>query len=579
MNRLPNRLHCSSPTLNEGFFPILEKPQKMEEAEDTVGNEFLANLIASFYCKALIVMGVAIPITDAITLNRNIYFFRIFYIYLYSCSILFLCYVCLIQIKDKSVRSGLHQIKRFKTMAWENERFNQPVKYGSFYLRMGVTGFGMGSVIYAGFQFGQYFEYSSENYCAHFLKAIKPFLRIIFVLMQIFFILSTTNFVLVQKCKMTARFGLMHMIATNICEWFYVIVKGTQHDIYRSAAKFLSHNRTFGSNLSLLTETNRFYEEKEQCLETNIFGPLLYKTEPYLAPCCIEYSILCAVILGLIWKQNLTYKCKDSENCTPYETPVENRAFIFTGRKTRYSVDCSKAHKGLFSGILVLIVTLMSLILYGELEMHPQYRNAGFFLVSFWEFLLFSVGTVAAILCIVSLKDVGYYKKSRDLELEHLLLLLSQSGNFIYGLFQIMGAIHMTFREGLGSYKIMRILTSVLAVIQSCTQTTLVLVAWRRRCITKSHISKKPGKQLVTFLLIINFANWIICRFNHNKSTSHPVQMDFYGNLAWNIITHISMPLVLTYRFQSTVCFYEIWTHVYKTAEVQSSSKSFGSSG
>ncbi|CAH1110673.1 unnamed protein product [Psylliodes chrysocephalus] len=58
--------------------------------------------------------------------------------------------------------------------------------------------------------------------------------------------------------------------------------------------------------------------------------------------------------------------------------------------------------------------------------------------------------------------------------------------------------------------------------------------------------------------------NWVVNRVKNNRSAFHPNQMDFYGILAWNIITHVSMPLVVSYRFQATVCFYEIWKHVYK---------------
>lgn len=43
------------------------------------------------------------------------------------------------------------------------------------------------------------------------------------------------------------------------------------------------------------------------------------------------------------------------------------------------------------------------------------------------------------------------------------------------------------------------------------------------------------------------------------------MQMEFYGIWAWTVITHVSMPLVVCYRFQSTVCLYEIWQHVYKS--------------
>ena len=55
------------------------------------------------------------------------------------------------------------------------------------------SGFGIGSVIYSGLQFGQYFELSSQKDCDNVLKAVKPLLRIIFALMQMLFIFSYSN--------------------------------------------------------------------------------------------------------------------------------------------------------------------------------------------------------------------------------------------------------------------------------------------------------------------------------------------------------------------------------------------------
>lgn len=40
--------------------------------------------------------------------------------------------------------------------------------------------------------------------------------------------------------------------------------------------------------------------------------------------------------------------------------------------------------------------------------------------------------------------------------------------------------------------------------------------------------------------------------------------MQFYGVWAWTLITHVSVPLLVCYRFQATVCFYEIWKNSYK---------------
>lgn len=67
-----------------------------------------------------------------------------------------------------------------------------------------------------------------------------------------------------------------------------------------------------------------------------------------------------------------------------------------------------------------------------------------------WEAVLFFAGTLAAIFCIIALRDVGFRAIKRDLELEHLLLLVTQCGVFMYFLFQIIGAILMGLNKGIG---------------------------------------------------------------------------------------------------------------------------------
>ncbi len=45
-------------------------------------------------------------------------------------------------------------------------------------------------------------------------------------------------------------------------------------------------------------------------------------------------------------------------------------------------------------------------------------------------------------------------------------------------------------------------------------------------------------------------------------------QVKFYGGQwVWPIITHVSMPLAIFYRFHSTVCLCEIWTKTFKYKE------------
>ncbi|XP_025831815.1 proton channel OtopLc-like [Agrilus planipennis] len=548
--------------------PVIKPvPQKSSRV---VSGEALTYIVSAFYAKILVIFGVALPVTDSIATDNETSYVG-FYVYLYVGSVIFLIYMFTHSVKERTLKSNPEEKDDKSDVIPLSQHNKQYIRYGSFYFRTGVTGFGLGSVIYSGLQLGQYFELSSDNGCNDILKAAKPAVRIVFVLMQMLFIFSYSNFMAVQKSKLLAKVGLMHMIATNLCEWLYVLVQETQHDIFLSAKRrqdnALRDNQTLSDvDIQFLSSksfqiTKQMIENQNNCLNSNIMMSILQKSEPYLAPCTVEYSLLCAVILGVMWKNS----CQDSQD-TDNEVDamfIQRDKGQRIQRQNKFSVDCAEAHKGMFSGIMVLTLTTTSLIMFFELVSYKQYKDIAVLQVNVWEAILFATATVAAVMCIVALRDVGLRTTVVELELEHLLLLVTQSGLFMYFLFQVIGAALMGLNKGRGG--LMRIITPITALIQSCCQTVLILDAWRRHCTTSSQIRQKPARQLITFLLLVNISLWIVNRIKNNRAFSHPNQMDFYGVLAWNIITHVTMPLVVSYRFQSTVCFYEIWKKVYKS--------------
>jgi hypothetical protein len=48
---------------------------------------------------------------------------------------------------------------------------------------------------------------------------------------------------------------------------------------------------------------------------------------------------------------------------------------IYSRRQSQFSVDCAQAHKGLFTGILVLAVTVISLIMFFELVGYKHFKD------------------------------------------------------------------------------------------------------------------------------------------------------------------------------------------------------------
>jgi large subunit ribosomal protein L18 len=131
----------------------------------------------------------------------------------------------------------------------------------------------------------------------------------------------------------------MHMIATNLCEWLFVLIEETQHDIYKSAKK--RQDNAARDNVSLsevdfqflssntFRITKQLYEHKVNCLRSDVMEPILIKSEPYLAPCTVEYSLLCAVILGLMWKNAQADEDRGGKAVEPNKRLVFERCWCF----------------------------------------------------------------------------------------------------------------------------------------------------------------------------------------------------------------------------------------------------------
>jgi len=104
-------------------------------------------------------------------------------------------------------------------------------------------------------------------------------------------------------------------------------------------------------------------------------APLVRNASRFLFSCTVEYSLLCAVILGVMW----TNACsRDKNNQSSSHTPdslagrVSGVNIIYSRSVSQFSVDCTNAHKGLFGGILMLVLSIVSLIMFYELVKRPE---------------------------------------------------------------------------------------------------------------------------------------------------------------------------------------------------------------
>lgn len=293
-----------------------------------------------------------------------------------------------------------------------------------------------------------------------------------------------------------------------------------------------------------------------ECRRTNIMGSLVQDASPFLFPCTIEYSLICAAILYVMWKNISKYPSKDVAEAIAKARLLEGLAYKKSPHL--YSVDCARAHKGLFFGILVLVFTIISLVLFFVLISRKEYATLAVVEVNVCELALYAMTTFASLAGMVCVRNLKY-DGNRNLELDNILLVGAQTGMFIYGTFTIIGG-HFTIEKN----TILILITALSSLVQTTCQTMFILDASRRSAKTPEQLRKKPGREIVTFLLVTNLAMWAINTLEKSRAESHPVQLHFYGLWAWTIITHVSMPLAIFYRFHSTVCLCEIWKRAYK---------------
>jgi len=592
------------------------------------GKDSMLTVLSALYGKILVVMGLAFPIGEFISGEMPLSLFKGYYLFLHLGSIIFLMFAYgvvlrTVPLPSVDVRGRLNQLRgstidlgRRLSQGMNLFQGDDPDKgtkarldpgsgqdgpplnitafppasknytitestHESMYLKMGAMVFGIGSMIYSGLEVGQYFDLKTSPECADILYVISPTSRMVFTFIQMYFIFMNSR-VAITRHRTIARFGLMHMIATNLCIWLNVLVEETKHEIHslthdmhdthhggggddpklygKGIGDIINQIHEGGHNASeaghhlsrrAADQSGSYYD----CRKSDMMSRLVDNASPFLFPCTIEYSLLCSGVLYVMWKNITVSKHSEtSGNCGDSDIST------FIARKARhhYSVDCAHATRGLFMGILVLVLTIISLILFFVLINNEEMKEIAILEANIIELSVYSVAIVTILIGMWQMRELEFIEHG-EIELDNILLVIAQVGTFIYTSFTIIGCNFVN-----DSSQFLPFFTAVITLLQTTLQTLFIFMASRRCCYTYEQLSRKPGRQMVTFLLICNLSMWAISTFETSRADAHPTLLNYYGVWAWTIISHVSMPLAIFYRFHSTVCLCEIWKRSYK---------------
>lgn len=150
----------------------------------------------------------------------------------------------------------------------------------------------------------------------------------------------------------------------------------------------------------------------QDCQRTNIMGSLVQNASPFLFPCTIEYSLICAVILYEMWKK--VKSIPEINKARKSSLKNSHGGHGHGGTPYHFSIDCSKAQRGMFAGIVVIVLTIISLIMYFVLHDIEEYLQLAIKEVTYYEILLYSVTAVAVLVAFHRMKDLKYHKPSAN---------------------------------------------------------------------------------------------------------------------------------------------------------------------
>ncbi|KAG8191213.1 hypothetical protein JTE90_021949 [Oedothorax gibbosus] len=441
---------------------------------------------------------------------------------------------------------------------------------GSFYLKTGLAAFCFGHLINEGLQLGQQVldlvqadrrALGCGQPTTLVLHAVRP----IYSFYQLFIVFKYSNIV-INRHKSVAYFALMHIMGTCLCYWFGTIVEDAMEDYHHKLGLKLVDNTTDSphrtSDAAICShDSNASYCA---CASSAILSVNKVQAIPYLYPFTIEFNILLAGVWFIVW--NNIGKVDDKAHPHHFQHKIHRIGDIEEIRfqsNLVISADCHASNKGIFLGLFVLLSAVISTIVFFVAMNSSGYRQLGM-AIHFWQVCILTV--LAFVGVVVSYRQLSKldFNKHPITFLDDVLLFVPLPFYFV-----------QTILNGLGEYQkgeyrkggYLRILMSILGCVQVIMQTPMIIDGLRRCSNSQALRYKKPGREVVTFLLICNLTLWIINTFEAKSVESHYGHLAYYGETVWLFVSHTTMPLVLFYRFHSSVCLADIWKSAYEKGD------------
>jgi len=183
-------------------------------------------------------------------------------------------------------------------------------------------------------------------------------------------------------------------------------------------------------------------------------------------------------------------------------------------------------------------------------------------LSEFTELCLLISSIFIVTLLFVKLKDKNF---SHDLEsglcYHSVLTIMGLAGVYLYGFYSVIAILN---NETTSNIETLSFLIQFFSIIESTMQSVLIIKGLKMFTKDKNTIKAKPGRSLITLLILLDVCLWLSETISVKKYEMNEAQLLYYDIIFWSIVTSISSPLAIFFRFHASVCLSDIWKTLYE---------------
>jgi hypothetical protein len=250
-------------------------------------------------------------------------------------------------------------------------------------------------------------------------------------------------------------------------------------------------------------------------------------------------------------------------NSSNYNNSSSNNPLAVAAERRKvnqFIIDCGKSTTGLFFGIFILLLTIISLITYFI------YKNTNELVAvqisECTELILVSLSLGISILIYIKLKRVNFSQRlTFEMDYNETLVVVGLAGIFLFGFYSIIAILENGLHT---SVEILSFSIQLMSIVEATFQSVLIIDGLKM--FTKSRAVKKhkPARSMITMLILIDMSLWLSETFSVKKYDMNTIQLDYYDIVFWSIVSSISSPLAIFFRFHASVCLSDMWKTLYE---------------